>query len=87
MNTTENEEGPPKRANLLSEIAAAPLENDFSSDQSTAQKRHDDGYAADARWQTNFERMARRASHERRFYAIAGCNVRRRADEIRAGWS
>lgn len=53
----------------------------------TAQDRHDDGYSADAPWQNNFERMALRAAHEGRFYAIAGCNVRRRADQIRAEWS
>ncbi|OBI18598.1 hypothetical protein A5712_21660 [Mycobacterium sp. E2327] len=71
----------------MSEIATAPLGTTSLVIDDTALDEHDDGYTADASWQNNFERMARCAAHKGRFYAIAGSNVRRRADEIRAGWS
>lgn len=43
------------------------------------------GYTADARWRSNFERMAKRAESDSDFYAIAGGNVQHRADQIKRG--
>jgi hypothetical protein len=82
------ESAPPFRrgtCHIVSEIAPAPTGIDPDAIHSTALGRR--GYRADSRWRGNFERMAQRAARSREFYAIAGCNIQRRADEIRAGWS
>jgi hypothetical protein len=82
------ETGPPDNRRprfTMSEVATDQIAS--SVYQPTAPGRPTGGYSATACWQTNFRRMATRATADPDFYNIAGSGVRALADEITSGVS